>query len=105
MLCANVRPVEAIALMGTLQIVVGHEGVQVALHLQDGYVPVLRAFDAKAFIDEGAVHMLDKAVGVRSAHAGNAMLDVFDREQQFVRMRVELAAELTLVVGENGLHG
>lgn len=46
---------------------------------------------------------LDDAVRLRPLHARGAMDDVFELQEEFVRMAVFAAAEFSAVVGKNGL--
>ena len=47
---------------------------------------------------------LDDAVGLRPLHAGLAVLDALELEEQLVGMAVHAAAELAAVVGQHGVH-
>lgn len=90
--------------MRVLAVVLGKEAVEVALDLLGFDVPSLLPLDAEAFVKERAVYALDEAVSPRASHLGVAMLDVFERKQQLIRMRLGLAAELAAIVGEDRAH-
>lgn len=68
--------------MAALEVVVGHELIEVALNLRDGEVEGLAPLHADALIEQRAVHALDEAVGARTPDLGVAMPDVLDDEQK-----------------------
>ncbi len=90
--------------MTTLQVVVGHEAVQVTLDFLDGQVEGLPSLHPEALIEEGTVHPFHKAIGARASHLGVSMLDVLHSEHQLIGMGLGLATELPAVIGQDRLY-
>ena len=55
------------------------------LHLFHRLVPHLPALNTEMLIEQGLVQTFHKAVSLRAAHLGRAMLDAFELETQFIR--------------------
>ena len=98
------RPFHAAALMGALGVVDDEVGVERDLHLLDGLEPGGAAFDTEVLVEQRAMEALDDAVGLRPLHAGLAVLDALELEEQLVGMVVHAASELAAVVGQHGVH-
>ena len=82
--------------------VVGDEVcVEVFLHLVDAFIELGAAHDAEVFVEQGAVQAFHIAVRLRAADLSGAVLDLFQLQEQFVRMVVRAATELTAVVREH----
>lgn len=72
------RPaLHAAALVGSFGIVADEVGVEVGLHGLDAFVELLPPHDAEVLVQQGAMQALDEAVGLRPAHLGGAVLDLF----------------------------
>ena len=56
----------------------------------------------RVLIEQGFVKALDKAVGLRPADPGGAVLDAFHLQKQFVGMAFRASAEFAAVVREHG---
>src|SRR5512139_2149530 len=85
--------VHTAALMGPLGVVGDEVGIEGGLHLLDGLEPGAPSFDAEVFVEQGAMEALDDAVGLWPLHAGLAMRDALELEEQLVGMAVGPAAE------------
>ena len=78
--------------------VVGDEPfIEHLLHLLNGLKPGLAAFNTEVFVEHGAVEALDDAVGLRAAHPGRAMVDLFQLQEQFVGVPVRAPASRALM--------
>src|SRR5207302_1552395 len=88
---------DAVALVRALEVVEGHEDIEVALDLVGPLVPLRAALDAEALVEERAIHTLDEAIGTRRADLCRAVLDALDGEEQLVGMALGLAAEFAAV--------
>lgn len=95
-------PLQPIALVGPLEVVVLHKLVEVCLDLIGVLVPGGSSGDAEALVEQGPVHPLDEAVGAGRTDFGLAMFDPFHRGEQLEGMLFRDAAELPSVVGEDG---
>lgn len=77
--------------------------VKVGLHLFDGLVPLLPAFDAEVLVEQRAVQAFDEAVTLRPAYACGAVLDLLQLQEQLIGVLVFPAAVLAAVVGQHGV--
>ena len=90
--------------MGPFGIVDDEIGVENHLHFLNSFEPGFAALDAEVLIQQGAMESLDDAVRLRALHAGGAVGDIFELEEQFVRMPVRASAELAAIVGQYGFN-
>jgi len=65
------------------------------LHLVNGLEPRPPAFDAEVLVEKGSVEALDDAVGLRALDPCGAVLDVFELQEQLVRVLVGTPTELS----------
>lgn len=87
------RPaVHAAALVGTFRIIAGEVVVENRLHLADGLEPGVRAFDPEVLVEQGAVEALGDAIGLRPLDPRSPVLDLFQLQEQLVRVLVGAAA-------------
>ncbi len=91
------------ALVGPLGVVADEISVEVFLHLVEAFIKFGPPHDAEALVQKGAVQALEVAVGLLAADLGGAVLDVFQLQEQFVRVAVRAAAVFPAVVGEHGV--
>jgi len=89
--------------MWAFLIVVLQIALQSRLHLGDGIEPGFTPLHPEVFIEEGTVKPLDEPVALRAANFGFSMFDVFELKEQLIRVMVRPSAELSTIVGENGL--
>src|SRR5580765_7497102 len=61
------------------------------------------ALDTEVLVEEGAVEALDSAIGLWPLDPRGAVFDVFELQEEFVRMLVGPATELAAIVGEHDL--
>ncbi len=97
--------VHAAALVRALEVVGVEEGVDGGLKLVDVFKPGLAALDAEAFVQEGSMETFKKAVALRAPDLGGFVLDVFELQEELVRVLVWAATEFAAIVGEDGLDG
>ena len=83
--------------MGPFCIIGDKISVENDLHLVDGFEPCLATFDTEVLVEEGAMEALDDAVGLRAFHAGGTVFDVFELQEQLVRVMVGAPAELAAI--------
>lgn len=74
------------------------------MHFLDGVVEFFASHNSKVFVEKGAVQTFDKAIALRSSNFSGAMLDVLEGEEEFVRVSIGAAAELSTVVAEDGVN-
>ena len=60
--------------------------------------------DTKELVQSRAVESLDEAIGLRRAHLGAAVVDVIERQVEFIRMSFG-TTEFTPIVGQDALSG
>jgi hypothetical protein len=70
----------------------------VALHLLERLVPLRPAGDPQVLVEQGPMEALDEAVALRPADRRRAVLDLFELQEQFVRVPIRSPAELPAVV-------
>lgn len=78
----------AIALMGTLGIVLDQPPIEVGLEGFNRFIERRPKRNPKELIQSGAVEALDEAVGLRLADLSAAMRDVIERQVEFVGRRL-----------------
>ena len=78
-------------------IVALHVAVENHLHILDGFEPGAAALDAEVLVEQGAVQAFNDAVGLRVLDPRDAVLDLFQLQEQFVGMLVRPAAEFPAV--------
>lgn len=93
---------QSVSLVGACEVVAGEEAVEIGLDLNRILVPGGSSVDAEALIEQRTVHPLDKSVGSRRAHLGRAVLNVFESQQQLVRVLFRSTAKLASIIGEHG---
>ena len=84
--------------MGPFGVVGDEPVIEHLLHLVDGFEPCLAAIDAEVLVKHGAMEALDDAIGLRLAHLGGSVLDLFELQEEFVGMLVGPPAELTAII-------
>ena len=84
--------------MRTLNIVLVQPLVEVGLEGINRFIEGGPKCDPKELVQRGAVEPLDEAIGLRLADLGAAMLDVVERQGEFVWMGLG-AAELATIFG------
>ena len=84
-------------------VVVDEPLVEIVLQGLDALVEGLAHLEAEELVEHRAVEALDETIGLRRLHFGATMLDAIEVEIEFVRVSIG-AAELSAIVGENGLH-
>jgi len=94
--------VEAIALMGSLEVVVLEVAIEVGLDFLDGVVPGCSPGDSEAFVEERSVHSLNETVGARPPDLGATMLESLEGQQELVGLMLGASAEFPSVVRECG---
>jgi len=97
--------VHAAALVRALEVVGVKEGINGSLKLVDVFKPSFAPLDAEAFVKESSVESLKEAVALRPTDLGGFVLDVFELEEELVRVLVWAATEFAAIVGEDGLDG
>src|SRR5690606_8593419 len=75
--------------------------IEVNLHFVEALIPFLAALDAEVLVQQGLVQPFDEPVGLRAADFGRAVFDLFELEEDLVRVAVRPAAELAAIVGED----
>lgn len=91
------------ALVGLLGVVDEEIGIEVFLHLVEAFIKFDPPHDAEVLVQKGAVQALDVAVGLRAADLSGAVLDIFQLQEQFIRVAVRAATVFPAVVGEYGV--
>jgi hypothetical protein len=80
--------------------------VESGLHLLDRFEPGPAPLDAEMFVEHSAMKAFDDAVGLRPSDFGRLVLDLFELQEELVRMLVRPAAEFAPIVREHRLdHG
>lgn len=93
------------ALMRPDLIELAHPEVEIGLQVLDGGVDFLAEGDAIKLIQHGLMEALDDAVGLRALGLGSGVVDVFDREIEFVFVSVVGSAIFGPPVGQHALQG
>ena len=83
--------------MGPFCIIGDKISVENDLHLVDGFEPCLATFDTEVLVEKRAMQALDNTVGLGPFDPGGAVLNVFELQEQFVRVMVGAPAELTAI--------
>src|SRR6516165_6259041 len=88
------------ALMGPLLVVFGDPRIKVGLQLVDGAIDLLAKCHPVELIQDGAMKALADAIGLRALGLGAAVIDVLDREVEFVFVALG-AAKLGAAIGQH----
>ena len=83
-------------------VVFGHPGIKVALQLLDRLVDPLAEGDAIEFIEHSLMKALTNSIGLWASCLGTGVINVLDRQVEFVLMMLGVAA---IVVGEERVSG
>ena len=94
-----------LALMGPRLVELAHPEIEVGLQLLDRRVDLLAEGDAVELVEHGLVEALDDAVGLRALGLGSGVVDVLDREIEFVFVAVVGPAIFGPTVCEDALQG
>jgi len=89
----------AIALMGSLIVVVHQPGIQIGLQGFHGLIQLSAESQAEKFIHYRPLEAFYETVGLRATHWSMAMLDVIQLQVELIGMTVS-TAEFTAIVGQ-----
>jgi hypothetical protein len=89
--------------MGPCLIVFLHPLIEVGLQLFDAPVDLLAEGDAVELVEQRLVEALTDPVILRAACLGAGVVDVFDRQLEFVLVPIMGAAEFCAAIGEHAI--
>lgn len=93
-----------LAVVGSDLVELSHPEVEVGLQALDRVVELAEG-DAIEFVEHGLMETLDDAVGLRALGLGSGVVDVLDREIEFVFVSVVGSAIFGPPVGQHALEG
>jgi len=81
--------------MRSLAIVLGEPGIKISLQLRDRAVDLLAERHAVELVEQRFVEALADAVGLRAPRLGARVIDVLDRQVEFVLVMLGLTARMS----------
>jgi hypothetical protein len=90
-----IRLVAATSIIFSHAFLIAEGAVENGLHLVDGFEPGAPSFDPEVLVEERAVQPLDDAIGLWPLDPGGAVLDLFELQEQLVRIRPQNSRPLS----------